>query len=276
MNAVLQLASIGKRVFPCKPNKQPLVKWPVAATSDPETIAAWWQQWPNAMIGLPCGEDNDLLVIDLDVDKETGEAVGETSLKALGYGQLLNGPRVTTPSGGLHLYFQHWSGARNSVGILGAGIDIRTEGGYVIAAGSEGPQGRYQNEIDWTTLPKLPLGLRARAVPPPKPVSVMQERTADDDEIRELLSYVSADADYQTWLSVLMALHDRFSGSEEGLALADEWSAQGSKYKPGEVAAKWAGFKGSGVTFASLPAIARSYGADLSAIARKHARAADG
>jgi hypothetical protein len=86
-----------------------------------------------------------------------------------------------------------------------------------------------------------------------------------------LLSHVPPDCDYQTWLTVLMALHARFSGSSEGLDIAEQWSAQGAKYRRGEIAVKWRSFRGSGVTFASLPAIARNHGADLSEIARKHA-----
>ena len=65
-------------------------------------------------------------------------------------------------------------------------------------------------------------------------------------------------------------------GGEDGLALADAWSAAGGKYVPGEVAAKWRSFRSSGVTFASLPAIARQHGADLAIISRKHSRAAHG
>lgn len=272
----LKLAQQGKVIFPCGPDKRPLVKWATQATCDADQVKAWRAHWPAAMIGLPCGEANDLLVIDLDVDKQTGELIGQTTLEALGYGQLLEGPRVTTPSGGLHLYFKHWSGGRNSVCQMGPGIDVRTQGGYVIASGSEGSAGRYEGEIDWSTLPSLPLGLRARVTKPPKPAVTFAPRATTDDELSELLGHIPADADYQSWVTVLMALHAHFGGSEAGLLIADQWSAQGSKYEAGEVAKKWHSFKRSGVTFASLAAIARENGADLSAITRKHARAANG
>ena len=93
-------------------------------------------------------------------------------------------------------------------------------------------------------------------------------------EAKEILSYINPDCGYNDWLNVLMAVHSRFGGSQEGLTLADEWSAQGAKYKPGEVARKWASFKKHGVKWATAAALARQNGADLSAIARKYSNRA--
>jgi hypothetical protein len=94
---------------------------------------------------------------------------------------------------------------------------------------------------------------------------------ADAEEVRELLSFVDPDLPYGEWLAVLMALHDHFG--DAGLALAEEWSARGAKYAPGEVAAKWRGFKpGGGVGIGTVAEMARRGGADLSAIRRRHMR----
>ena len=91
------------------------------------------------------------------------------------------------------------------------------------------------------------------------------------DEVWELLSHIPSDCGYRDWLTVLMGLHNRYRGSNEGLQIADEWSRKGNKYKPGEVAQKWAGFEfGRGTSWASVPALARDNGADLSAIGRNH------
>ena len=91
------------------------------------------------------------------------------------------------------------------------------------------------------------------------------------DEVEDLLSYIPPDCGYGDWLAVLMGLHDKFAGSQTGLALAEKWSASGAKYKPGEVAAKWSGFQsGKGTSWATVPALARANGADLSAVARRH------
>jgi putative DNA primase/helicase len=102
---------------------------------------------------------------------------------------------------------------------------------------------------------------------------------ADVEEVRELLSFVGPDSPYGEWLEMLMALHDHFG--EAGLALAEEWSARGAKHVPGEVAAKWRGFKpGGGVKIGTVAERARRGGADLSEIGRRRrqrkARGGDG
>lgn len=92
-----------------------------------------------------------------------------------------------------------------------------------------------------------------------------------ESEVRELLSFITPDCGYQDWLSVLMGLHDKFNGSDLGLSIADEWSAGGTKYVAGEVAAKWKSFDvGGGSSFGTIAELARQNGADLSAIARQH------
>ena len=91
------------------------------------------------------------------------------------------------------------------------------------------------------------------------------------DEVAEILSHIPPDCSYADWLAVLMGLHEWSGGSEQGLSLADGWSSKGTKYKSGEVASKWKGFDASGGTkWATVAAIARANGADLSAIARKY------
>lgn len=138
-------------VFPCHPaTKQPLVKGEVAgegglklATTDPERIRAWWKQWPNAMIGLPTGRAIGAFVVDVDAgeDKETGEIFEAAALQmnldsAIG-GQLPPTRFATTPRGGVHLYFRMpvEDPIGNRTNLLGKGsrIDIRGDGGYVIA-----------------------------------------------------------------------------------------------------------------------------------------------
>lgn len=263
--------SIPFNIFPVGPDKAPLVTgWQDKATKDPETIAAWEAQGVRAW-GIPTGARNDLFVIDLDVDKETGEAVGEASLQAMPrYSRLLDCVAVSTPSGGKHIYCQHFEGARNSTSKIGPKIDTRGEGGYVVAPGSITAAGLYKG---WGPVcrPPVPMGLRAMLLHTPPAPQRYFDRITPTGEVEELLAHIPADLSYQDWVSVLMALHERFGGSEEGLALADRWSATGAKYRKGEVAAKWRSFKRNGVSWATVPALARQHGADLSDIARRWA-----
>src|SRR5665213_2532901 len=56
-------------VFPCRPDKKRYTTHGLKdATSSIEQIAAWWGQWPNALIGVPTGRASKLLVIDIDPD----------------------------------------------------------------------------------------------------------------------------------------------------------------------------------------------------------------
>ena len=126
----------GYPVFPCVPNKKiPLTsRGFYDASADKEVIKKWWAQSPKANIGLATGAKADLLVIDVDVKNGAG---GLASMEALEF-ELgpLNTRKVITPSGGYHLYFKHpLDGIKNTIGIR-PGIDIKTEGGYVLAAGS--------------------------------------------------------------------------------------------------------------------------------------------
>ena len=53
------------QIFPCKPHdKTPLVKWADEATTDRARIADWWQQYPDANIGIATGARSGNLVLD--------------------------------------------------------------------------------------------------------------------------------------------------------------------------------------------------------------------
>ena len=51
-----------------------------AATTDPDVIRRWWEQWPNANIAVCTGADSGIFVLDVDVKKA---AKGEESLAEL-------------------------------------------------------------------------------------------------------------------------------------------------------------------------------------------------
>lgn len=146
LSAALEYASLGWPVFPCNPkNKRPLVEHGLkAATTDADTISAWWAKFPKAMIGVVTGEVSGLVVLDIDLDEAKGlDGAAELS-------RLLNGAGVTetltarTPRGGQHLYFAHPHDRviRNSASKLGLGLDVRGDGGYVIAPPSVNAAGK--------------------------------------------------------------------------------------------------------------------------------------
>ena len=101
------------------------------ATLDPTVISRWWRQWPDAGVAVRTGAISGIVVVD--VDRHSG---GFTSLGELqrSHGRFPPTLVTFTGGGGRHYWFTHPGHAvPNSTGRLGAGIDIRGDGGYVLA-----------------------------------------------------------------------------------------------------------------------------------------------
>jgi putative DNA primase/helicase len=137
LTEALKCAGVGWRVLPVK-GKVPLVKnWPTLATTEEDTIRQWWTQFPAANIGLATGKESDLFVLDVDPAKG-----GDESLRTLEaqHGALPQTIEVLTGGGGRHCYFTHSNlPIGNSASALGPGLDIRTDGGQVVAPPSLHP-----------------------------------------------------------------------------------------------------------------------------------------
>lgn len=121
------------RVFPLRRGeKRPVLNdWPNKATTDATVIAEWWARWPGANVGIATGAGSGLVVLDIDPRHGGDESLREREQK---HGPLPETVEALTPSGGRHVYFRHPGGSiRNSAGQLGAGLDIRGDGGYVVA-----------------------------------------------------------------------------------------------------------------------------------------------
>ncbi|MDF2234960.1 DUF3987 domain-containing protein [Albimonas sp. CAU 1670] len=149
--AALALAAAGLPVFPCdgrpkpdadqrypgEPRKSPLTSNGFKdATADAGTVAAWWRRYPEALPAVPTGAASGFFIADADIDDETGEATGEATLAALGIDAAHHRHSAPTLSGGRHFVFRWREGlpgnstkTRNGL----AGVDIRSEGGYVVA-----------------------------------------------------------------------------------------------------------------------------------------------
>lgn len=114
-------------------------------------VTEWWRRYPDAMVAVPTGSKIGAFV--LDVDNKPGGSNGFDWLEDMEaeHGPLPETARVTTPNGGIHIFFNYVSGTRNR-GALGAGVDIRSEGGYVVAAGSKMADGR---SYEWS--PNAPI-----------------------------------------------------------------------------------------------------------------------
>jgi len=117
----------------CKsPGKHPRIKGGVhAASRDFETISNWWENWPRANIGIATGNASNLIVIDLD--ERHG---GIESWRNWEYeGQSKTG-LIAKTGGGFHLYFGAQGHQVKSRTSILPGVDVRAEGGYIVAVGS--------------------------------------------------------------------------------------------------------------------------------------------
>lgn len=113
------------------------------ATTDAAQIKSWWQKWPTANIGMAMGEVSGLVAID--IDPRHG---GDASLCELieQYEDLPGTLRAKTGGGGHHLLYAYPGVTfKNSSSLLGEGIDVKTDGGYIVAAPSLHSSGqRYE------------------------------------------------------------------------------------------------------------------------------------
>ena len=257
LDHALALAASGYAVFPLAPNdKVPATGHGfLDATHDPDRIAYWWGKIPNANIGLATGPKSNVWV--LDVDNKRGSP-GYESLDTL---QAEHGPcgsefMVRTATGGLHIYYRWDDGfpVRNHTNRPMPGIDVRGQGGYVVAPGSVRSVGAYealaQGVPDFAPqwLPPLvePAPTVAR-VPPTPVLNVADEAARAQDALGKLAAWRLDD--YDAWVRTGMAL---FTLGAVGLALWDNWSAKSPKYKAGECERKWRSFDAAGVSLASL------------------------
>lgn len=115
------------------------------ATRNRRLVEKIWTEVPPANIGLRTGA-----VIVLDIDPRHG---GDESLRELErtHGSISPTWRCLTGGGGEHIYFRAPAARtiRNSAGSIAQGIDVRGEGGYVLAAGSLHASGRtYEWSVD--------------------------------------------------------------------------------------------------------------------------------
>ena len=126
----------GLRVVPVRGKVPPIKAWQDVATNDTAAIRELFARPEHATDGVSIvtGRESGVFVVDVDVanGKPGMESLEELERRI---GPLPKGPVARTPSGGIHLYFAtDGREIRNSAGnVLGPGLDVRGEGGQVVA-----------------------------------------------------------------------------------------------------------------------------------------------
>jgi hypothetical protein len=145
LRAALAYAGRGVPVFPCEPGaKRPLTRnghWD--ATTDRRAIERWWRRQPSANIGLPTGNKNGIVVLDVDADGGGPESLAKLEREGA---PVPKTAKTRTGGGGVHIFFRYPRGTeiRTSAGLLGPGLDVRGEGGYVVV-----PPSRTRGPYEW-------------------------------------------------------------------------------------------------------------------------------
>jgi Bifunctional DNA primase/polymerase, N-terminal/Primase C terminal 2 (PriCT-2) len=234
--------------------------------------------WRNKCgIGVPTGADNEIFVIEADTPK--GHDVdGIAALKALEaeHGALPETLKARSPSGSLHFYFKHpGKGLKvwNSSSTLAPGVDVRGDGGMVVAPPSKRGDGVYRwlNELPIAEAPTWLLDLvtehdtsrkkdsskskkdsrksdaaaaagkkksnaakkKSNGAAPPLPEA---EMTAEE----AAAAYVvipNDDADWETYNRLGMAGWRATAG--EGFAGFDAWAQKSGKYNARNTIERW-------------------------------------
>src|SRR5919201_1328732 len=132
-DAVHGYTGLGWSIIPIRyGDKRPLVRWEEFQHRRPTAseLQAWLSCWPDAGVGVVTGSISGIVV--LDIDSHHG---GNVTLERLEqqHGDMPATVEGRTGGGGRHFYFAHPGGLiRNTVG-LAAGVDLRGDGGYVVA-----------------------------------------------------------------------------------------------------------------------------------------------
>jgi hypothetical protein len=159
IRAALSYAARGWPVFPVRPgDKRPLTPNGVKdATTDETIIRQWWRRWPDANVGIATGQASGIGVLDIDPRNGGDESLRDLEAR---YGPLPETVTALTGGGGAHYYFAVPPGIVVRTRKIALGLDLKGDGGYVVAPPSIHPSGRaYQWEVGRSPddLPLTPL-----------------------------------------------------------------------------------------------------------------------
>jgi hypothetical protein len=212
VDAARAYAHRGWRVVPIAPNtKHPahLKAWSEAATTDPELIGEWWQRWPADGVGVATGQRSGVWVLDVDPGHGGDDSLADLEAE---HGALPATMEVITGSGGRHLYFAWPEGAtirNDQAGRLGPGLDVRGDGGQVVAPPTVHPNGRrYEWELSSPLAP----------APAPGWLVALLTATGTEEPRRDHIPYTGPSrpgdrwAEQVTWAELLEADGATFVG----------------------------------------------------------------
>jgi hypothetical protein len=283
LDAALALAAkFGWKIFPARMENGRKWSWRSAQfdpngqnwgmTNDPKQLAAYYKnrKWGHkAGIGIPTGTDNRIFIVETDT-KEGHDVDGASSLKKLEaeHSPLPETLMAESPSGSLHRYFNNPPGVKvkNSASEIAPGVDVRGEGGMVVAPPSVRDDGVYKWLNEGTPIADAPEWLielikaddRPRKANGPLPKDLehlgalgystdptdYSSLIADDPAkvAAALATIPNPDLGWEEWNRIGMATWAATEGSDDGLKAFHSWSKKSQKYDENDTDIKWNGY----------------------------------
>jgi hypothetical protein len=255
LEIALDYARKGWFVFPAPPGEKMSCvsggktngnRW--GSTSDPKEIKDYFNQFPNANIGIATGLGSKIWVSEADT-LEGHKVDGIANLRRLEaeHGPLPDTLQGESPSGSIHYFWEMPEGKTiyNSTSLVAPGIDVLGEGGMVIAPPSVRPgKGVYKwlnsfpvvQAPDWLfdlaaqqRVAKHINGFEVDAEADPAMVAAALAAIPNDD-IHDQKPPGKTQKEYN---NIGMACWRATGGSEAGFEAFDTWARKSNKYHGG-------------------------------------------
>jgi hypothetical protein len=234
LDVALDYIDRGWSVLPVSRKKIPLnANGSRGASSDKQQVLDWWSQHPDAQVGIATGEISGIWVVDIDMKN------GKDGVSALQntFGSTFEIDPQTliqkTPTGGFHFVFS-WDKERpvhNAQDIV-SGVDIRGDGGFIMAAPSSFNINGEWIAYRWNDLAYKPVDApqwawdlanqgnesRSKSVDLNQAIEGIDQGSRDDDLFRIACMLRSREVTADTSMTFISILADRckppFSQSE--------------------------------------------------------------
>ena len=217
------------------PGKHPVTKHGLKdASKDIEQLAKWFKDRSDRNIGVVTGKASGVTVIDIDVDPQKGVDGEETWACLCQEYDIPRSDEVKTGRG-RHLYFKYTKRLQTGTNRLGPGIDVRNDGGYVVAEGSMHRSGKVYIGNGIPQLTELPDELLASVcghksiTAPSENHRIYPRKCASDgtrlEQVKTMLKHVDFN-DYDPWRHIGVILGREFGCSDEAWTVYKDWSDQ--------------------------------------------------
>jgi hypothetical protein len=229
----------GWHVFPAPPGEKKSYlsanysdgrKW--GATNDYHQAGKSFLQFPNAGVGIVTGSSSGIWVLDADTSEGHG-VDGIASMKDLEdeHGPLPLTLMAQSPSGSVHWYWKLPNSGtviKNSTAQVAPGVDVRGEGGMVLAPPTIKPgRGAYRwlNDVPIADAPAWLLERALTKASSDEGEHQAGEPEADIRDIAAAMAVIPNDGvDWEAWNNTGMAIYRATGGSDEGFRIFDDWS----------------------------------------------------